>query len=413
MKLELFVALRYLASRKKTRFLSLITFIAVGGIFVGVAALIIVMSVMNGLQEDLREKILANTPHIVFQRYDEEPLEDYRELLRRIRRVPGVRGAAPFIYSEGIVGHARSRNEGAVIRAVDPAAEPAVTSTARHMVSGRYDLDRRPGERYPKLILGYLMADRLHALPGDTLTLTTPEAAAYAPSVGASVPKLSRFVLAGTFKTGLFEYDSKFAYTSLPALQEYLGLGDVAYGLSVDVRDIYRAREVADAIVQRLEAPLFATTWMELNASLFSALKLEKTAMFVILTLIVLVAAFNIISTLIMNVTDKTREIGILRSMGMRGASILRIFMMQGLLIGLAGTALGAAAGLGASVLLGRYRFISLPADVYFIDTLPVALDPLSLAAVVSASLLISFLATLYPAYQASRLLPVEAIRYE
>ncbi len=169
----------------------------------------------------------------------------------------------------------------------------------------------------------------------------------------------------------------------------------------------------ADAALERLDASLFATTWMELNASLFSALKLEKVAMFVILTLIVLVAAFNIISTLIMSVTDKTREIGILRSMGMQGSSILRVFMIQGLLIGLAGTALGAAAGLGVTGLLGRYKFISLPADVYFIDTLPVAVDAVSLASILAASLLISFLATLYPAFQASRLLPVDAIRYE
>ena len=413
MTLELLIALRYLASRKKTRFLSLISFIAVGGVFVGVAALIIVMSVMSGLQKDLREKILANTPHIVFQRYNNEPFEDYRDLLRRIGDVPGVQGVAPFIYTEGIVGHGRNLNEGAVIRGVDPQAEESVTSTSRHMVSGTFDVAPRPGERYPRLVMGYLMADRLRAFPGDTVTITTPEAASYASSVGAHVPKFARFIIAGAFKTGLFEYDSKFVYTSLPALQEYLGLADVAYGVSVDVSDIYAARDIADVVLERLDSSVFATTWIELNASLFSALKLEKTAMFVILTLIVLVAAFNIISTLIMNVTDKTKEIGILRSMGMQAASILRIFMVQGLVIGLAGTALGAAGGLAAAGLLGRYKFISLPADIYFIDTLPVSIDETSLASILAASVLISFLATLYPAYQASRLLPVEAIRYE
>ena len=412
-RLELAIALRYLAAPKRTRFLSLITFIAVGGVFVGVAALIIVMAVMNGLQRDLREKILANTPHVVLQRYDEEPIAEWRTALREVEAVPGVAAAAPFIYTEGIVGHGRNRNEGAVIRGVDPEAERAVTTTSRRIVSGSWDLAPRPGERYPRLVMGYLMADRLGAFPGDTLTLTTPEASSYASSVGASVPKLARFVLAGTFRSGLFEYDSKFVYTSLPALQGYLGLGDVAYGVALRVEDIYRAREVADLAVERLGGGLFATTWMELNASLFSALKLEKAAMFVILTLIVLVAAFNIISTLIMSVAEKTKEIGILRSMGMQASSILRIFILQGLLIGAAGTALGAAAGLAVTGLLGRYRFVSLPPDVYFIDTLPVALDGLSLGSILGASLLISFLATIYPAFHASRLAPVEAIRHE
>ncbi|MFN2433728.1 MAG: ABC transporter permease, partial [Gemmatimonadota bacterium] len=259
MRLEILIALRYLASKKKTRFLSLITFIAVGGVFVGVAALIIVMSVMNGLQEDLREKILANTPHIVFQRYDNEPIERYRDLLARIREVPGVRGVAPFIYTEGIIGHGRNLNEGAVIRGIDPRAELSVTGTASHMVSGSYDLDPRLDERYPRLIMGYLMADRLRAFPGDTVTITTPDAASYASSVGATVPKFARFILAGTFRTGLFEYDSKFVYTSLPALQRYLNLPDVAYGISADVGDVYAAADVADAIVGRLDAALYAT----------------------------------------------------------------------------------------------------------------------------------------------------------
>lgn len=412
MSLEWQIAMRYLASKRRSGVISVIGLIAIGGVFVGVAALVIVMSVMNGLQRDLREKILTNTPHILIQKYNAEPLEEYRSVLDVVRATPGVTGAAPFIYTEGIIGHGRGRNEGAVIRGVDPRLEEAVADTRSQIITGSYDLDQAPNEAYPRIIVGYLLADRLGAFPGDTLTLTTPEAAAISPLHG-TVPRLQKFVLAGTFKSGLFEYDSKFVYASMDAMQEYLQSGDIAYGVSARVDDIWEARAISDRVVEHLDGAFYATTWIELNQPLFAALKLEKRAMFIILVLIVLVAAFNIISTLTMIVMDKTKEIGILRSMGMRAHSIRRVFVYQGALIGVVGTGFGTAAGLAAVYLLARYRFISLPGDVYFIDTLPVSVEPFSIALIVAASLAISLAATLYPARQAARMAPVDAIRYE
>lgn len=412
MSLEWTIALRYLTSRRRSGVVSVIGMIAIGGVFVGVAALVIVMSVMNGLQRDLRDKILTNTPHLMLQQYNSEPMRDYGRVLQTLQEAPGVTGAAPFLYTEGIIGHGRGRNEGAIVRGVDPRRESRVADTGRQIVSGSYDLVQRPDERYPRIVMGYLLADRLGAFPGDTLTLTTPEAAVVSPLHG-TVPKLQRFVLAGTFKSGLFEYDSKFVYASLAAMQEYLESGDVAYGVAARVDDIWRAREIGNGVVERLDGPYYVTTWIELNQPLFAALKLEKRAMFIILTLIVLVAAFNIISTLTMIVTDKTKEIGILRSMGMQARAIRRIFVYQGALIGVVGTGLGSIAGLAAALLLARYRFITLPGDVYFIDTLPVAIEPVNIGLTVLASLLICLAATLYPSLQAARMTPVDAIRYE
>jgi lipoprotein-releasing system permease protein len=412
MTLEWQIALRYLTSKRRRGFISVIGLIAIGGVFVGVAALVIVMSVMSGLQRDLRDKILTNTPHLLVQKYNSQPIEDYGVVLETLRSTRGVVGAAPFIYTEGIIGHGRGRNEGAVIRGVDPPLEREVSDTHLQIVSGSYDLVQAPDEPYPKIVLGYLLADRLGAFPGDTLTVTTPEVAAVSPLHG-TVPKLQKFILAGTFKSGLFEYDSKFVYASLPAMQEYLQAGDIAYGVAARVSDIWGARDIGERAIQRLDGAYYATTWIELNQPLFSALKLEKRAMFIILVLIVLVAAFNIISTLTMIVMDKTKEIGILRSMGMQARAIRRVFVYQGALIGVVGTGFGLMAGLIAVWLLARYRFISLPGDVYFIDTLPVSVEPTNISLIVGASLVICLLATLYPAIQAARMTPVDAIRYE
>ncbi|MEJ2186390.1 MAG: FtsX-like permease family protein, partial [Gemmatimonadota bacterium] len=265
---------------------------------------------------------------------------------------------------------------------------------------------------YPPLLVGRGLADKLGVYAGDTVVVVSVENVKQGP-MGNLMPKMMKFEVTGRFSTGMYEYDNNNLYTSLPPAQELVGLGDGVSGLAVNVQDPWKAGAVRAKLDDELGVPLWTSDWMQLNSSLFSALKLEKMALAVILFLIVLVAAFNIISTLIMVVTDKTREIGILKAMGMTAGRILRVFILQGVIIGLVGTFLGTGAGLFLVWLLGKYKFITLPGDVYFIDTLPVALQPEDLIMIVALSILIAFVATIYPAYQASRLEPVDAIRYE
>jgi lipoprotein-releasing system permease protein len=409
--LEWNLARRYLASRRGTRFLSLITLIAIGGVTVGVMALIVVIAVMTGLQNDLREKILGTNPHIWVMTYGEGMrMDDWRTALARVRRVDGVEAAAPFIHTEVGVSNRAGYAEGAILRGVDPSApgEP-VTDIIRQIrdslpLVGRTDL--------PPVLVGWQMAQRFNLLPGDTLTLTSFQGARISP-LGNVMPTLRRFEVVGRFRTGMYEYDNKFMYTSVAAAQELTGLGDAVSGLEIRTPDAFRADEVSDAVNQALGLPYRTDDWKTMNGSLFSALKLEKYAMGVILTLIVIVAAFNIVSTLVMVVTDKTREIGILKSMGFSSRRVLRLFMMQGLVIGCVGAALGGAGGLLLTWVVDRYELIKIPGDIYFVSHLPVENDPLDVAVILAGTVLISFLATIYPALQAARLTPVEAIRHE
>lgn len=411
MSLEWNLARRYLASRRGTRFLSLITLIAIGGVTVGVMALIVVIAVMTGLQNDLREKILGTNPHIWVMTYGEGMrMDDWRTALARVRRVDGVQAAAPFIHTEVGVSNRAGYAEGAILRGVDPSApgEP-VTDIIRQIrdslpLVGRTDL--------PPVLVGWQMAQRFNLLPGDTLTLTSFQGARISP-LGNVMPTLRRFEVVGRFRTGMYEYDNKFMYTSVAAAQELTGLGDAVSGLEIRTPDAFRADEVSDAVNQALGLPYRTDDWKTMNGSLFSALKLEKYAMGVILTLIVIVAAFNIVSTLVMVVTDKTREIGILKSMGFSSRRVLRLFMMQGLVIGCVGAALGGAGGLLLTWVVDRYELIKIPGDIYFVSHLPVENDPLDVAVILAGTVLISFLATIYPALQAARLTPVEAIRHE
>ena len=412
MSFEFFVARRYLFSRRGPRAISFVGLIAIGGIFIGVMALIVVLAVLNGMQSELREKILGTNAHVIVLTYGNKPIGDYPQVIEEVEEVDGVVAAAPFVYSEAIVSADRQHNEGVIVRGVDPERESAVTDVSRNILEG--DMAFSGGAEAggaPAMVIGYLLAERLMVGVGDEVVLFSPMATRATP-LGV-MPNMSRYEIGGVFKTGLYEYDSKFVYLSLDRAQAFLNLGDRVSGIEVKVDDIYRADEIGAAISDRLGYPFRTNDWITLNHNLFSALKLEKTAMFVILTLIILVAAFNIVSTLVILVRDKTKEIGILKSMGLTSRSVMRIFMMDGFFIGLVGTVLGCAGGYGLSILLEKYRFISLPRDVYWIDTLPVKLQAGDFIMIATASLVISVLATLYPAIHASKFMPVDAIRYE
>ena len=396
------------------RFLSLITLIAMGGVFVGVMALIVVTAVMTGLQTDLRDKILGTNPHIWLTSYGENMrLEGWQDLVKRVRAVEGVTSAAPFVHAEVGLGNVGGYAEGAILRGIDPEAPgQPITDIVRKIRSGEVSFGKTESG-HPPLLVGDALADRFSLFPGDVVTVLGFQNTKIT-TMGTLMPPMRKFEVTGRFRTGMYEYDNKFVYTTLAGAQDLTGLGDAVTGLEIRVPDPGDADVVAQRVTAALDGfPYRTQDWKTMNASLFEALKLEKLAMGVILLLIVVVAAFNIISTLVMVVTDKTREIGILKSMGLRAAQVQRIFMLQGLVIGLVGALLGAAAGVGLTWLLDRYQFIKIPGDVYFIDRLPVAFDWYDIGLIVFLSLVISFLATLYPARQAARLYPVDAIRHE
>jgi len=407
------IARRYLSSRRGKGFLSLITLIAIGGVAVGVMALIVVIGVMSGLQEDLREKILgANAHGIVLERSAVGRMESWRSVLNLVSENPAVIAAAPFIYTEvGLNPPGGSYGEGAVLRGLaDDETSLAVTEIDEHLSSGRMPFGESESGR-PGIILGVSLADRLGLFPGEMVTVVAFQGAELTPT--GIQPQMRLFEVTGIFETGLYQYDTKFSYIDLEQAQELLRMEGTVTGVEFNVLDPWRSGEVADQLGQELGFGYRVEDWQRQNASLFSALKLEKYAMGVILLLIVLVASFNIVSTLIMVVRDKVREIGILRTMGLRGSDITRIFVLQGVVIGLVGTSLGTVGGLALAWVLDTYEFITLPGDVYFIDRLPVSIDPLDVGFIVAASLLISFLATLYPARQAAGYTPVEAIRHD
>lgn len=413
-RLDWYIARRYLASRRRGRFLSLITLIAVGGVGLGVTALITVIAVMTGLQRDLQQKILGNNPHVyVFERARGFRLGNWRALVPRIQAVKGVVAAQPFIMTQvGIIAGGNYMQFGELYGVDTTETGPPLTDIEKELRAHKVAFGPTQSG-LPGIILGSKLADKLSVVPGDTVVIAGGENIKTGPD-GSLVPTLRPFEVTAFNTTGMYEYDTQYMYANMAAVQDLLGMpADTVSGIAVDVTDPWHAKAEADAIYFELGYPYWVDNWISLNQSLFSALKLEKIAMAVILFLIVVVAAFNIISTLIMVVTDKTREIGILKSMGMTDRGILRVFMLQGLTIGLIGTVLGALGGLVLVGLLARYKFITLPGDVYFIETLPVALEPLDFSLIVVLSILIAFAATIYPARQASRLLPVEAIRHE
>ncbi len=409
MSYEFYIAKRHFRAKRRTGFISVIGAISLLGVTLGVAALVVVMSVMNGFQTELKTRILGITAHLVVLKFPTAPMEGYPELIKKIRGLPEVVACSPFIYTKSMISRG-SKVDGVVLRGVDPALEAGVTDVSRNVIAGGYDFGEKEGG-LPGLVLGVDLADRLEAHIGDTLTVASPMAARATP-IGL-VPRARRFRLAGIFDSGMYEYNSTLAYIGLSQAQEFLEMGQTASGIEVKVRDIYRAAEVGRSIVRELGPEYRTNDWMHLNWNLFSALRLEKVVMFLILALVVTVAAFNIVSSLIMTVMEKVREIGVLKSVGATSGGVMRIFVIQGMMTGAAGTALGLGLGLAACLLLKRYQFVKLPADVYFIDRLPVQMQAGDFLLVAVAAMAITLLATIYPSWKAARMNPVEAIRYE
>jgi lipoprotein-releasing system permease protein len=395
--------------------LSFISMIAIGGVVVGVSALIIIIGVMNGMQRDLREKILVGSPDLRVLTYgDDLKMDHWRKALQRVRAFPGVVAAAPFVQTEGGMNARHSYAGGVYIVGIlpDSPSVPNVTTIRQHAMDGDFTFLTRNHERRGAVI-GNLLAARFNAYVGDTINLISAAGIQQNAITGGFVPRVYTFEVTGVFETGMYEYDNSYVYIDLDQAREFAGLGDAVTGLEVKTTDRWTSPAVGKVIEDSLGFPYRSVDWQEQNSSLFHALKLEKMAMGLILLLIVIVAAFNIVSTLTMVVTDKTREIGILKAMGMPARSIRNVFFVQGLVIGAVGTGVGLVLGLAGCLALGRYHLIRLDPKVYFMDHLPVALQPLDVILIVSASMLIAAVATIYPARQAARMYPVDAIRSE
>ena len=408
MSFELFVALRYLFSRRKQTFIYIISIMSILGVAIGVGALVVVLGVYNGLTTDMRDKILGANAHAIVMSYIPSAFENRSDILDRVRSVKGVTGATPFIYTEVMLS-AGGGVKGVVLRGIDPQSAPSVLSMLRQMRSGSAaDLER---EGTPGLIIGEELAKRLGLGMGSRVNLLSPSGQK---TTSGYAPRVRPFEVVGIFKTGMFEYDSSLGFVTLGASRDVLGLPEnYLSGVELTVDDVYKADKISTLVSTELGSPFYVRSWMEMNANLFAALKLEKIGMFILLAMVVLIGSFSIVTTLVMLVMEKTRDIAIIMSMGATSGMIRRIFMFQGTIIGVIGTLLGYALGLSLGWLLKRYQFIKLPENVYTLDHLPIIITLSDVLIIGASAMLLCFLATLYPARQASRLQPAEALRYE
>ncbi|HEY5513787.1 MAG TPA: lipoprotein-releasing ABC transporter permease subunit [Geomonas sp.] len=416
MPFELFIGLRYLKAKRKSTFISLITLISVAGVALGVMALIIVLAVMTGFEEDLKDKILGTNAHIVVLNAT-GAVQDYQRVLKKVQGIDGVVAATPFIYNQVMLSSGKNVS-GVVLRGIDVASDAKVTNLHKSIVEGSLQALNANSGQTPGLVIGKELAKNLGLFLGDTVDVISPMGNI---TPFGMMPKMRHFHVSGIFNTGMFEYDSTLAYVSLSEAQNFLALGDVVTGIQLKVRDVYRTGELAQTINRELGPPFHARDWMQMNKNILFALKTEKSVMFIILTLIVLVAAFGIASTLFMVVMEKTRDIAILKSMGATSRSIMRIFVFEGVIIGVLGTAIGVLSGLLVALNLGPIvdlvqkvtGFELFSKDIYYLDHFPSQVIPSDVLLISITAVLISFAATLYPSWAASRLSPAEALRYE
>lgn len=413
MSYELFIGLRYLKAKRKQTFISIITLISITGVAIGVMALILVLGVMTGFSDDLREKILGTNSHLVIQKFG-GALNDYRAVMEKISGCPGVVASTPFILSQVMLSSGTNVS-GVVLRGIDIDTAPAVIKIKETLVEGALgelvkEQQGADGTKLPGILIGKELAKLLGAGMGEPITVISPTGLI---TPTGMAPRWKKFLVVAIFESGMYEYDTTLAYISMANAQSFLKMADEATGVEVKVTDIYQVRAVADAIREKIGLSYLVRDWMDMHRNLYAALKLEKTAMFIILVLIILVAAFNIIGTLIMVVHDKNRDIAILKAMGATSAAVMRIFIIQGLVIGLVGTTLGLFGGYLLAFIQNQYHVVGLSQDIYYIAQLTVKTSLLDTFWVAFAAILITFLATVYPSRQAAQLDPAEGLRYE
>jgi lipoprotein-releasing system permease protein len=416
MRYELFIGLRYLRARRRETFISLITVISVLGVMIGVMTLNVVMAVMTGFEETLRDRLLGINAHVALVKSGDQ-LREYEKLLEQVEKTKGVVAASPVIYGQ-VMLTSGPRVSGVVVRGVDPDKVNRVVDIERYIKEGSLQSlkQQQPLQiqgrtiLLPGVIIGTRLANQLGVFLGSPIQVVSPLGS---PTAIGVIPKVRRFVVVGIFDSGMSEIDSTLIYMNLSDAQKFFELGNAVTNIEIRVQDVYRAQSVAQDIQRQLGFPYLTEDWSRLWPNLFSALRLEKTVYFLVLLLMVLIGAFNIISTLIMVVMEKRKDIAILQSMGASRDSIRRIFLIKGCVIGVVGTLLGVFLGLAICVAIQEYRFIELPKDVFLISTVPVRIYLSNFLLVGFASLVVCLVASIYPARQAAKLDPVEIIRYE
>jgi len=408
MSFELKIALRYLRSRRKTGFISVITYISTAGVVIGVAALIIILSVMNGYENEVRSRFLGLDAHVRVRRYHEKGFENYQALMKQIKDIPHIVGMTPYIFNKGFITSKREKTW-LLVRGIDPATAGKVTDIEKYIHKGALHLESDSASTFLGIVLGKDLAAKLFVDVGDNVTIASLAGV----SLYGGLPNLMKFRVSGIFESGLHEFDENFALISIPAAQQLFHMPGQVSGIEIKLDDFNQADAIADEIENKIGYPYRALSWSVMNQNLFAWMKIQKWAGFLMLSLIVLVAAFNIVSTLIMVSMEKRKDIGILKSMGATQKSIRKIFTLEGLTVGIVGAVLGSAIAYGLCWSQQTFRFFSLPSDVYIIGWLPILLKWSDFALVSGAAILLTYLAAVYPAHKAAQLDPVEAIRYE